>query len=252
MTQPVSVAGTWSYPVSALVAGEVLTARLSSGSDFSDFSPGVTVLPALLPAAPVITGTPYHAGDTAVNGTGVVGATITLLLNGVPAGSATVSAGGVWTASVAALTEGAVLSATATTAAGTSAQATPTTVLAASGGGGPAGGTGYLLLDVVVSGHVLLETGDALLLETGNGIALEAGGRLLLERAGASGDLLLETGDALLYESSDKSQLEGSAFAGGTVTDLLLLENIHAAAATGVVQRRTYGRARVGSRGWGN
>lgn len=50
----------------------------------------------LAPPAPVITSV-LHDGDTSVSGTGLAGATVTVLKNGVSVGTTTVSGGGTWT-----------------------------------------------------------------------------------------------------------------------------------------------------------
>lgn len=88
---------TWTRTVTALTAGQVLTAKQNNGTD-STISASTTVLATTI-AAPTITGS-YVERDTVVNGTGVSGAIVTVRVNDgtqvLDAGQVTVT-GGVWT-----------------------------------------------------------------------------------------------------------------------------------------------------------
>ena len=102
------------------------------------------------PPPPAITGS-YHNGDTAVNGTGLVGATVTVLKGGVSQGTAVVAGDGTWTKAVSALATNNVLTATQTTGAGTSIPSAAVIVLAATLATPAISGT-YAERDTVVTG----------------------------------------------------------------------------------------------------
>lgn len=131
----IAATGTWRVTLAVpLLAGDSLTATQTVAGVVSPPSAASVVVaasppPPSPPAPPVILGTPYHAGDTFVNGTGVAGAVVTVFRNGAVAGTTTVTTAGTWDGSLSSpLVAGDILTATQAIAGVPSPTSAPTTV----------------------------------------------------------------------------------------------------------------------------
>ncbi|NMB99029.1 MAG: hypothetical protein GYA35_01990, partial [Thermoanaerobaculaceae bacterium] len=119
--------GTYSVTVPALAGGDSVYATVTVGGETSN--PSATVIVDF--AAPSVN-SPIYSGATSVSGTSSspVGTTITVYVNGVPVGTTTVQAGGVWTLNgIGPLSTGEIITATAGTGEAMSAPSAPVTVI---------------------------------------------------------------------------------------------------------------------------
>ncbi len=122
--------GSWSVPVPALVAGQQVTASQERAGAVSPSSSPLTVQGDVVPQPPVpptVLG-PLAAGALEVKGTGLPGAVVQLLIDGMEAQQGTVEATGAFTIAVAPLVAGQAVSAVQTLAGLTSDSAEPVTV----------------------------------------------------------------------------------------------------------------------------
>ncbi|MFB2554937.1 hypothetical protein [Herbiconiux liangxiaofengii] len=179
-TTTVGADGTWKFDVK-LGYGQFAVNATQTADGFTSLAS--TVKFAVVPVAPAITdpvnGSGYDQGQgpTSVSGTGIDGATVTLAVNGSPAGTTTV-ANGTWKiALVGQLAAGSVsITATQTINSAVSATATSTIAITAVNAGSTPAGNG--------SNGSLANTGAPVAPLAGGGIALllAAGGLLLVAR----------------------------------------------------------------------
>ncbi len=97
-TGTVEANGTFAIQVTALVAGQEVTATQTVAGVPSTPSAPLTVV--MMPAPPIIT-TPIVEGTQAVAGTGVISATVEVLVDGNAVGTTTVNASGTWSLALA-------------------------------------------------------------------------------------------------------------------------------------------------------
>jgi hypothetical protein len=110
-TTRAAATGTWSLEVASPLAQSVFaldaTATDLAGNESSGVSNASLTIDTTAPVAPTITAFNAVSSPLTLNGTGEVGATVSILDGATVIGTAVVGAGGTWTFTIAALTEGA-------------------------------------------------------------------------------------------------------------------------------------------------